>query len=321
MSNTNEGKAFEYACVLAFRDFLRNSAEVEIADSAPLRTAKCAYDSMSKDKQANLYSAALAGARVISRLEPRLQNQRGDAPLLLSLQTDLAGIGGDVRDLLCIRRQSAWEIGLSCKHNHHAVKHSRLSASIDFGEAWFGYGCDATYFNAVIPLFKKLREIREDARARGIKALWSDMPDKEALYYQPILEAFITELTRLASAHTNVPQRLVNYMVGEYDFYKVITDDSHRTTKIEAMNIAGTLNKPSGEIRSIVSIPRLKLPTCFYSVALRPGSSNTVIVACDNGWTLSMRIHNASKEVESSLKFDVQLESLPNSIYSQTEPW
>ena len=52
-----------------------------------------------------------------------------------------------------------------------------------------------------------------------------------------------------------------------------------------------------------------------------PGSNNTVEIVCDEGWALTMRIHNASSKVEPSLKFDVQLVSLPNSIHAQVEPW
>ena len=129
------------------------------------------------------------------------------------------------------------------------------------------------------------------------------------------------ELQRLTSQNNEVPARLVNYLLGRYDFYKVITDDKHRTTRVEAVNIAGTLNAPAGHVRSIVDIPRLKLPSCFYHIGFKPDSDNTVIVVCDEGWTFSMRIHNASSEIEPSLKFDVQLISLPNSIHAQVEPW
>lgn len=64
--------------------------------------------------------------RIIKRLEPQLTEPNGNEPLFLSLQADAEGIKGDVRDVLCIRKKNGWEIGLSCKHNHHAVKHSRL---------------------------------------------------------------------------------------------------------------------------------------------------------------------------------------------------
>ena len=122
------------------------------------------------------------------------------------------------------------------------------------------------------------------------------------------------ELNRLAANNTEVPGAMIQYLIGRYDFYKVITDDRHETTRVEAINIAGTLNRPSGRHNSIVDVPRLRLPTRFYHMGFKPGSDNTVEVVCDEGWTISMRIHNASSRIEPSLKFDVNLISLPGSI-------
>ena len=39
-----------------------------------------------------------------------------------------------------------WEIGLNIKHNHDAVKHSRLSHKIDFGAEWFEKPCSQNYW-------------------------------------------------------------------------------------------------------------------------------------------------------------------------------
>ena len=63
------------------------------------------------------------------------------------------------------------------------------------------------------------------------------------------------------------------------------------------------------------------MPTQFYHIDFKSGSDNTVEVVCDEGWQISMRIHNASSRVEPSLKFDVQLISFPSSVYAQVEPW
>ena len=90
---------------------------------------------------------------------------------------------------------------------------------------------------------------------------------------------------------------------------------------MEAINIAGTLNRPANGHRSIVDVAKLKLPTRFYHMGMVPESDNTVEIVCDEGWTLKMRIHSAKTEVEPSLKFDVQLVSLPSSIHAQVEPW
>lgn len=323
LSNTEYGKAFEYACLVALKDRLsgQTTGTVSITDSGAYRTAKNSFEKAEKEGASNnLIRAANAAARVILRLEPQLQYGNGD--LALVIQTDAKGIAGDVRDVVCIRGANGWEIGISCKHNHHAVKHSRLSATIDFGAEWLDIPCSKDYFDTVVPIFNELR----DKRAEAIKndaplPLWNDMPDKVERYYIPILNAFLTELKKLADNNANVPSKLIEYMLGRYDFYKVITDDRKETTRVEAINIAGTLNKSANGHRSIVDVAKLKLPTRFYHMGMVPGFDNKVEIVCDEGWTLTMRIHNASSKIEPSLKFDVQLVSLPSSIHAQVEPW
>ena len=323
LSNTEYGKAYEYACLLALRDHLSGRTEgmVTIVASDAYRTAQTAFDKAEREGVANnLVRAANAAARVILRLEPQLQYGNGNMALVI--QTDAQGIAGDVRDVVCIRGASGWEIGISCKHNHHAVKHSRLSATIDFGAEWLGIPCSRDYFRTVVPIFNELRDMRAEAVANGSPLpLWNDIPDKAERYYMPILNAFLAEMRQLANSNPAVPSRLIEYMLGRYDFYKVITDDRRETTRVEAINIAGTLNRPANGHRSIVDVARLRLPTRFYHMGMVPGSDNKVEIVCDEGWTLTMRIHNASSKIEPSLKFDVQLVSLPSSIHAQVEPW
>lgn len=325
-NQTSNGKAFEYACLKAIYDTLSPTLDMSIDDSPQYRTAKSFYDNLPLDEQKKYNKSAMAAIRVIVRLEPQLQHNNIDLPLYLSIQTDANGIAGDVRDVLCIRRQNNWQVGLSCKHNHHAVKHSRLSSTIDFGQDWFGFPCSEEYFSAVTPLFSQLEHLRDESKASGSPALWSSVENKAQMYYIPILDAFLAELNRLATAHPDVPSRLIHYLLGRYDFYKVITDDARKTTRIEAINIAGTLNRPFHEMRSIVNISPLSLPTRFYHTGFKQKpdgsfSDNTIEVVCDNGWAISMRIHNASSKIEPSLKFDVNLISLPSSVHAQVEPW
>lgn len=98
-------------------------------------------------------------------------------------------------------------------------------------------------------------------------------------------------------------------------------NDSGRYTKIEAVNINGTLNVPFGNKRALIDVPIMRLPTKFYEIGFKEGARNTIVVVCDEGWNVSMRIHNASSRIEPSLKFDVQLMAMPSSILSQIEPW
>ena len=198
-TQTANGKAFEYACLLALYNSLQANEDVTIEDSPQMRTARNLYNNMPDDSQTELLRAANAAARVIIRLEPQLQYPQNNIPLYLSIQMDAQGIAGDVRDVLCIRRQNRWQIGLSCKHNHHAVKHSRLSDAIDFGNEWFGIPCSRQYFSEVVPLFSALRRMRDDARENDTTALWADIPDKADQYYKPVLQSFLNELARLAN--------------------------------------------------------------------------------------------------------------------------
>lgn len=323
LSNTEYGKAYEYACLIALRDDLssRTDGMITILASDAYRTAQNAFEKAEQEGLSDkLVRAANAAARVIIRLEPQLEY--GNGALALSIQTDAQGIAGDVRDVVCVRGANGWEIGISCKHNHHAVKHSRLSATIDFGEEWLGIPCSQQYFDAIVPIFNELRDMRAEAIENGEPLpLWNDISDKAGRYYVPVLSAFLTELQKLAIINPNAPSRLIEYLIGRYDFYKVITDDRHRTTRVEAINIAGTLNRPASGRHSIVDVARLRLPTRFYHMGFVPNSDNKVEIVCDEGWTLTMRIHNASSKVEPSLKFDVQLVSLPSSIHAQVEPW
>ena len=52
--------------------------------------------------------------------------------LELKILSDDKGKDDGVRDVLIIRRGIEWEIGLSVKHNHFSVKHSRLFKNLDF---------------------------------------------------------------------------------------------------------------------------------------------------------------------------------------------
>lgn len=323
LSNTEYGKAYEYACLIALRNHIsgRTDGIITILASDAYRTAQKAFEKAEREGLSDkLMCAANAAARVIVRLEPQLEY--GNGALALIIQTDAQGIAGDVRDVVCVRGANGWEIGISCKHNHHAVKHSRLSATIDFGSEWLGIPCSQQYFDTIVPIFNELSNMRADAITNGESLpLWNNIPDKAERYYIPVLNAFLTELHNLSITNSDLPSKLIEYMLGRYDFYKVITDDRHRTTRVEAINIAGTLNRPANGRRSIVDVSRLKLPTRFYHMGFVPNSNNKVEIVCDEGWTLTMRIHNASSKIEPSLKFDVQLVSLPSSIHAQVEPW
>lgn len=318
-NQTENGKAFEYACAYAILEKYQKRLAVTMDDSPQMETARRFYAYLDALHKANYLKAARAAVKIIDRLEPRLSSDA--SPLILKLQTDSKGIHGDVRDVLCVR-DNTWEIGLSCKHNHEAVKHSRLSDTINFGKDWFGKSCSDQYFHEVGDVFLPLRKIRDESKANGSPALWSSIPDKEDRCYVPVLKAFMKELKRLDQQYPGeIPEKLIRYLIGTNDFYKVIMNDQRKYTQIESVNINGTLNQSNGIKKALVDVPVMKLPSKFYEVGFKDGQKNTIVVVCDQGWNISMRIHNASSKIEPSLKFDVQLMAMPSSVLRQIEPW
>ncbi len=317
-NQTELGKAFEYACAFAIFDKYKDGKSVIIEHSSQVDTAKRFFDYLSSFEREKYIKSAEAAIRIIQRLEPMMDSLGAD--FIISLQTDSKGQQGDVRDVLL--SIDKWEIGLSCKHNHEAVKHSRLSDTIDFGKDWFGKACSHEYFDAVRKIFLPLRKLRDDTKASGAPAKWEDIPEKEEKCYVPVLEAFMKELKRLDKEYPReIPSLLVRYLIGDKDFYKVIMNDKRQYTQIEAININGTLNQPNGRKQALINVPIMKMPTKFYEIDFKEGQRNTIVVVCDQGWNFSMRIHNASSKVEPSLKFDVQLLAMPSSILTQIEPW
>lgn len=316
---TTTGKAFEYACMLALQNQLQPYCPVSIVMNAPYVTARNAFYALDTETNGRYYAGACAAVTIIKRLEPQLTYNKTE--LTLALQSDSKGQGGDVRDVLCMR-SNEWEIGFSCKHNHEAVKHSRLSDTIDFGNEWFGIPCSLRYFDEVRSVFTPLRRIRDESKTDCHPALWEEMDDKEDRCYVPVLNAFMNEMKRIDRENPRIiPEALIRYLIGMDDFYKVIMNEGRRYTKIEAINIYGTLNRSVGNQRALVDVPRLKLPTRFIEIGYKENSKNTIEIYCDGGWNVSMRIHNASKHIEPSLKFDVQLMAMPSSILTQIEPW
>lgn len=319
------GKAFEYACAIALQK-CAGMQTVVLEDTPQLQKAKRYYDeeitAKEKDK---IDRAAMAGVRILLRYEPQTLHPFDNVPLYITLASDEQGQAGDVRDVLCMRKQNLWEVGISCKHNHSAVKHSRLSARLNFGAKWLGVSCSDEYFRKIAPIFAQLDDIR---RQSNKTATWNVLGGEGAIFalYRSILDAFICELRRLDSENPGiVASRLVGYLIGVNDFYKFITMDANSATQIQAFNMYGTLNRAAGTNKAIAPIRKLKLPTSFHKIGYLEVDGaprfNTVALYRNNGWEISMRIHTASSRVEPSLKFDVQLMTYPKEITSVIEPW
>jgi len=144
-SQSSRGKAFEYACLNSLYENLKGMQEILVQKTPALIVAENSYIDESDNLKLNMDLAANAATKILLKLEPQLSNPIDNSPLILSIQEDAAGIKGDVRDVISARTQNGWEVGISCKHNHSAVKHSRLSQTIDFGQSWFDVPCTEKY--------------------------------------------------------------------------------------------------------------------------------------------------------------------------------
>lgn len=317
MTNESDvkGRAFEYACIHALLDAISEHRSVSIIKDRVYNHCLDSWNMIPVAEKSVNQLAAISAIPTIFELEPMMIEQT-EGSLVLSIQSDAKGKTGDVRDILVSREDVKWEIGFSLKHNHFAVKHSRLSSHLDFCNSWFGIPCTKEYWNDVRPIFDRLKILKDN------KIKWNQMTDKAESVYIPILNAFRQEIIRQYSSHGSiVPIRMVEYLLGEFDFYKVISVESKRFTTIEPFNLKGTLNQESNKAKPVRLIDQLVLPSKILAIEMKNKSNNTIEMYLDGGWSFSFRIHNASTMVEPSLKFDVQFLGLPANIVSINCIW
>lgn len=311
-TQTTNGKAFEFALIEEFFNRLKQITNVLLIDNEPLKTAsKCFENFNENDKDSYRLNASFA-VNFLLDIEPRLANQLNEDDLLkLEIVADKKGQSGDVRDVLAIRSSQNWEIGISAKNNHRAVKHSRLSNDINFGEKWLGISSSAEYFTAIKPIFDELDQLRTNSKATK---KWSSLEDYHTTVYVPVLTAFKNELQKLDEQNpTLIASRLVEYLIGKQDFYKVIKGKNK--VEIQAYNLHGTLNLPFGSVKPKAKVSKLELPTRLIEIVFQENSKTTLLVTLNEGWQISFRIHNASSRIEPSLKFDINLISSPHTLF------
>jgi len=279
----------------------------KIVINSSYKAAENAWKRLTHGERTLYTLSAKSTIETIFALEPNIVEDSSDI-LNLYIQNDKHGEEADVRDIIIERKEIIWEIGLSIKHNHMAVKHSRIANTLDFGSKWYDIPCSLTYWNDVKPIFDFL----EHEKTKG--TYFRDLRAKEDDVYIPLLNAFIKEITMQVQASQNVPRRLVEYLLSKYDFYKVISIDNKRVTTIQSFNIYGTLNLSSRASQPKIKVPVINLPTTLLHIGFKPGSKTTVIICFDKGWQFSFRIHNAKDVIETSLKFDIQIVGMPADV-------
>lgn len=307
------GKAFEYALLKEFKEKLELRTAVKIIENNSYKIALSYFGTFTEKERSTFSLYASFAVNFLIDLEPRLIQAIDDQDILnLELVADKEGQSGDVRDVLALRINQAWEIGISAKNNHRAVKHSRLSHKLDFGDKWLGIPCSKQYFSDIEPIFSMLSNYRTESNSTKT---WKSLGNYHDSVYMPVLIAFRDELIRLDQEHPGVvATNLIQYLIGKKDFYKVIK--SKGQVEIQAYNLHGTLNMPFNKHKPKAKVERLKLPTRLIEVVFQDNSKSTLLVTLSDGWQISFRIHNASSKIESSLKFDINLISSPHSLFT-----
>lgn len=312
--SNDQGRAYEFAWINALYDELTDIRKVRIIKNSSYDANKRAWDLMPTEKQTLFAISAKAAVNTVLELEPLIEENSEDE-LLLIPQIDKKGTEGDVRDIVINREHITWEVGLSIKHNHEAIKHSRLSHKLDFGKEWFGIPCSETYWNDIKPVFDMLKAEKKS----GMK--FSELRDKEGDVYLPLLNAFINEVNRAYASDHSVARKMIEYLIGVTDYYKVVSHDAKRLTLVHTFNVHGTLNRPSRVKVSAITVPVIDLPTRIVALELKPNSGTTAEMYLDNGWQLSFRIHNAEDKIAPTLKFDIQFIGMPPTVLNIECKW
>lgn len=312
MSTQNKhGKAFEYSLAITYFDFLNGLTKVSLVENKTLSDARMNFENLDFDLRESMLLASKRSLGFIIDIEPRLVNSINIKDILqIELASDSVGQKGDVRDVLFLRASSKWEIGFSAKNNHRALKHSRLSHVLDFGKIWINEPCSDEYWENISIVFDKIKKIKEIDK----KAKWREsFQDKHLEIYKPLLNAWRKEVLNMSECVQDFNKKFVHYLIGFHDFYKIVRGKT--IVEIHGFNINGTLNKPHGGIKAKHKISKIKLPTRLIDLSFKPDSLTTLIATFDGGWQISFRIHSAGSILVPSLKFDIQLVSIPNSLF------
>lgn len=348
------GKAFEYASLIQIYKVLRdngwNSEQLELNEDRNYQNVERAYQMVSLlddeededddletihiEVQHNTYDrAARAAARYLYMVEPILQYPKG-LHAVLSVMPDTAGIKGDVRDIDFTiysdktKSKKVKEIGISCKNNHEAVKHPRITEDPDFAKDWTNgeFNCSKEFMdemNIIQNIIDKYAVAYEK---------WSEVNDKMDTIYYPIIKLFVKEIKRLGTANETASdeekatvkrftQQFFEYMFGIQDFYKFIKDDHDEATKVYPYNMHGSLMKSYKGNKNRQAVSSITLPEEIVEVRIKPNSKTTLEIYFDQ-WIISMRLHNADTKIKrTSLKFDVQIKAQPRKIMAAILPW
>ena len=348
------GKAFEYATLVELYRELKNnnwgSERIEIVKDKNYKNIERAYQMTEESEEdpddedrmemihletsSNKYNrAARAAARYLCRVEPILTSHDPVYGVLKAMP-DRAGVKGDVRDIDFaiyqdkLHTKQISDIGISCKNNHEAVKHPRITEEPDFAKEWTNgrFHCSQDFLDSMEEILLKIDEYA------GKYEKWSCVEEKMDIFYAPIIKLFVKEIKELGMANSDdsiekqknvkdFTQLFFEYMFGTQDFYKFIKDDSSESTKVYPYNMHGTLMRPYKGEKNNRAVKMITMPEEIVEVRIKPNSKTTMEIYFDK-WIITMRLHNADTKItRTSLKFDVQIKAQPRKVMGNVLPW
>ncbi|MCC8397733.1 MAG: HaeIII family restriction endonuclease [Rickettsia endosymbiont of Labidopullus appendiculatus] len=301
-TQTNNGRAFEWAVGLVLK--LQTNMSIEENAYSEINE-KAFYEIADREKSDFLNAATIAVEHIM--LKEKVFFESGNDGLI-SFNSDTVGKQGDVRDVLITINGKTF--GISCKNNHKALKHPRLSRTANFIKEWGidDSGCSDEYWVTASTIFDELAKIKNDSNGT---ALWKDVINKPSRFYWPILDAWSNEISRVCAIsetkEVELCKTMISFIVGRFDFYKIIREGRKRVI-VQGVNLNNTL-----------STKRTKHPTCINAINNKNGGQYSKTIVFNRGYSINFRTHNAESKVIPSLKFDITAIGLPaNEIYQQT---
>ena len=102
-SQTESGKAFEYALAKTIYEKLHSKQNVDLNRNSMWENAKSCFENFNADVRKKYLDSAVSTIDHIMTIEPRLENPlTKDCTLQVGIQPDQTGQLGDVRDIITI---------------------------------------------------------------------------------------------------------------------------------------------------------------------------------------------------------------------------
>lgn len=299
--SANRGYSFEYSTIVEGQKILNANIEPRtqtwINDKGIEK-----YNSITSDEQQAMLDASNAIVNFLIEYEPWIQQKETEITYVGTIRGS-----NDVSDVRFSNIQNSF--GVSLKSNHDAVRHPRISPTIDIARQWLGAPTDQQYMDEIRQIIENFFSYCSYNNITRYNQL--DKNKLDSILYRPVTESFALMLHRVftKSQGSEAIAYFLGYLIGNKNFYKAKADFNNREITIEAYDITGALGTKG----------RLKMPSRCHEVLVetgRNGMHNYISITFDQGWQLKMRLHNAERNIQNSLKWDVRFIGTPHDAWS-----